>query len=79
MNWDSVLDAIQITRPNHFKLYHGKDSHQPPRLCQAEQGQWVEGKDPAPVLSTGEAQLGSWVQCWAPQYKTDRHLLEHVQ
>ena len=63
-------------RPNHFKLYDGKDGHQPPGLHQAERGQQVEGGDPAPLLSTGETQLGCWVQCWAPQHKRDMGLLE---
>ncbi|KAK4822325.1 LOW QUALITY PROTEIN: hypothetical protein QYF61_013024 [Mycteria americana] len=53
----------------------GKDGHQPAGLHQAERGQQVEGGHPAPLLSTGETQLG----CWAPQHKTDMGLLEHVQ
>lgn len=44
-----------------------------------ECGQHVEGSDPPPLLSLGEATSGYHVHFWAPQDKKDKELLEKVQ
>lgn len=35
--------------------------------------------DPSPLLSMDGTHLECWVQCWAPQYETDRGIQEQVQ
>ena len=55
-------------------------SYQPPGLHWADRCQLVErGRDPFPLLRTGEAHPECCVQFWATWYKRDMELLEQVQ
>lgn len=48
----------------------------PFRAASGRVRQWIEGGDPATLLTAGERQLGCWAQCWAPQYRRESGLLE---
>ena len=54
----------------------------PPSCWGASGRAWSAGwarRNLTPLLSTGETQLGCWLQCWAPLYKKVMGLLEWVQ